>query len=834
MRPVTRILPRSWIIALVAALALLTGDSAHRIRHADWVSGLYGVMVEPPTVDPASPTGYLLGRRTLILPDAGEDGYQWIMQTQTTLARGPWRIREVSYDNAPYGRPTQWASAFRWWMALIASVDHAISGRPLGSAVEHAALLANPLLLGLLLLGLIPVVARRFGGAAAGLLALGLVAVYPFNLYFAADYPDHHGILEACGLMTVLFLLAGGGGIVRTEGGDAVSLPESERGVHAWLPDRSSARRWFLASAVAGGVGLWVSAASEVPVLVGIGLGAVWSGWMGRASGGQPWTRDPTLWRRWGIAGATVSVVAYLVEYFPHHLGFRLEVNHPLYALAWLGGGELLCRYFRMLGGRGLGFNRRDVRAALLAAAAVAVLPVTILLTGKETFLVSNRFVWLLGTRYIAEGQSLSHFLARTGSNLFDLAQGLPLVLIAVPLPLLFSRRVARVWKTLVVLAWAPALLFLVLTWREIRWWGLEYGMLFALLAFVLAAMERAASRRTVAWGVATCGLLLLPGTVRLFREFARPRELTLQNVHRLAERDVAQWLRLRVGNAPVIVASTPATTNHLIYFGSFRGLGTFYWENTEGFKHAAAIFSASTPEAARALIRRYQVGYIVLLSWDPFADSYVRFYRNLPPDAPAPRDAFIVGLFHGRGLPPWLRPIPYPLPPNPALKGQSVLVFEVTAPQSPEAAAIHMTDYLEEMGRPELARRYEPVLAQYPDSLPALAMLAYVQGRAREANRFTATLERIIGLLPGTTTLSLEDRIRLAFVLAAGGRQNLATGQLRQCMAQLDEHRLRQLSVGSLHDLLELSERLEVPMPDPRLGRLALSLYPPFLRTAP
>lgn len=833
MRLFTWFKRRPWVIALAAALTLVAGDSSRRIRHADWVSSLYGVMVDPPTVDPSSPTGYSLGRRNLILPDAGEDGYQWIMQTQLMLAHGPWRIRRVDYDNAPYGRDTYWASAFRWWIALIAWIDHELSGRPLGIAVEQGALLANPVLLVLLLLGLTPVVARRFGAPAAGLMALGLVTVYPFNLYFAADYPDHHGILEACGMMTVLFLLAGGGGIVRAAAAESDGMAPADRAVRGWLPDHRAARRWFIASAVAGGVGLWVSAASEVPVLLGIGLGALAAGWLGRGTAGRPWRRDPKLWRLWGIAGCTASVAAYLIEFFPSHLGFRLEVNHPLYGLAWLGGGEFLCRWFRMTGDGGLALNRRDVRGAVLAAAAVAVLPVTIALTKSETFLVANRFVWLLGTEYIAEGQSLARYLARNGANLFSLVQCLPLLLIVAPWPLLLARGVGRVWKAQLALGLAPALLFLALTGREIRWWGLEYGMLFAVLAMVLAVVARTStSRRSLGIWTAACGLLLLPGAVKLVRGMGQARTMDMQDVHRLAERDVAQWLRLRVGRTPAIVASTPATTNHLIYYGGLRGLGTFYWENTAGFKHAAAVFSAPTPAEARALLRRYDVSYLVLLSWDPFADNYVRFYRDLAPDAPILRPAFVPDLLRGRGVPPWLRLIPYPLPPNPALKNQSVLVFEVVPPQSPEMVHIRMADYLVEMNQLKAAQRYEPALERYPDSLPALAMLAFLEGKSREADRFGATLSRIIAQLPGAAAgLDLEDRIRLAFVLAAGRRTNLAKDQLERCMAQLDEHRLRQLTIGSLRNFLVLSERLDMPISDAKLRRLAITLLPPFMR---
>jgi hypothetical protein len=79
---------RPFLAALIVALGLAAGDAVSRIRYVKFVSGVHGEMMEPPAADRASPTGYALGRRALILPDTGEDGYQWIMQTQAMLAGG--------------------------------------------------------------------------------------------------------------------------------------------------------------------------------------------------------------------------------------------------------------------------------------------------------------------------------------------------------------------------------------------------------------------------------------------------------------------------------------------------------------------------------------------------------------------------------------------------------------------------------------------------------------------------------------------------------------------------------------------------------------------------
>lgn len=822
---------RAWVAALIAALALAAGDAASRIRRVEFVSGVAGNLAEAPAGDADSPTGYALGRRTLVLPDTGEDGCQWIMQTQAMLAGGDWRVRRVDYDNAPGGRETHWASPLRWWLAALAWLNHAASGRPLGAAVEWAALRAGPLLLGLLLLAVVPLAARRFGPGAAVVLATGMASAFPFVVCFGADYPDHHGIANACAMLTVLFLLAGGGGLVRTEEPVAGTAGD-DFAAAAWLPTPRAARRWFVASAIAGGVGLWVSAATEVPVLVGVGAGALASGWLGRrAVAGRAWRRDPGLWRWWGFAGAAASLAAYLLEYFPAHLGLRLEVNHPLYAFAWLGGGELLCRHFRACGPQPPKFSRRDARATLAAAAAVALVPIVILLTKERTFLVADRFVWALNTQFVAEGKSLLRFLARGLSDPLAAGLALPLLLVAAPLWLLARRGGHRLWKMQAALGLAPALLFLLLTFAEIRWWAPALGLVFAALAPVFAALERENnSRRARRWLAAGCGIALLPGAAALVQAAIQPPQAGPAEIRRLVERDVAHWLRLRAGGDRLVVAATPVVTNHLVYHGSGAGLGTLYWENTEGFSHAAAIFAAPTAAEAHELVRRFGVTHVVLPGWDDFAGNFVRFHRGLPPDGTVPEDTFLHLLLRGRA-PAWVRPIPCRLPPAGSLAGQAVLVFEVTAEASPALATARLVDHLLESDATGPAAEAARELDQFPSDLRAQVSLAAFHGQTGRTEAFAATLRRVRELLPQAAAFAVEDRIRLALVLTAGGETDLARTQLREAMARLDERTVRRLTPGGLRDLLKLADVLGVPFPDPRLQQLARGLVPPMLR---
>jgi len=812
-----------WMAVLAAALGLVLWTASGQIRHVLGISGMHGAAVADPKSDASSQTGYENGVRGLILPPLGDDGYQWIMQTQMMAAGSGARLHHVEYDNAPRGREAHWASPLRWIFGGLGWAVSVVSGKPFGASVEVAALLAGPLFLGMLLLVAVPIVARRVGAWAGSLLAVGMVASYPFRVYFDAGYPDHHGLLEVCGMLAVLLLLAGGGGWVRREGDGAAG------GLPSWLPRRRAARGWFVASGAAGAAGLWISAASQIPVLAGIGIGAVGAAWLGGRQEGA--VRDHALWRLWGRVGAACSLAAWLVEYFPGGMGMRLEVNHPLYSLAWLGAGEILARISRLAEVGGAGWRREDSVACAWAGAAAAAPLAVIAAAPVATFRVLDPFVMELGIRYVAEGRSLASYFAATPSA-FTLVERCAPALVGLPAALLLlRRRTGGLWRAQIVLALGPALLLALLTFREIRWWGLEIAMLLALLAAVLGALDSLLpTRRAMAgWGAA-CLLVFAPGMGFAVRGALLSADYTADDVRAMAGRDFAHWLKARAGEDPLVVASTPVTTNRLVFHGGVRGLGTLYWENTEGLRRAGALFAAASADEARALARAYGVTHVVLFSWDPFAGEYARMYRELTGGKAPNGEDFISGILHGRGLPPWLRAVPYRLPAHEALKGQSVFVLEVCDPQTPEEQLVRTAAYLADMGRPELAAKLEPALERV-GSLPALVALAYVRARAGEEGSFFAALDRIAADGRGLAGLDLEQSARLAIVQAIGGRAEAAREALGHALLQVDGRSLRRLPSDVLGDFMDLCARNGVAFADPALRELAAELMPPSYR---
>ena len=799
-----------WLGALALVMAGIGFDAAVRSRHILAVSTGYGVTVDAPVADAQSPTGYAHGVRSIILSAGASDTCHWIMQTQEMIARGEWRIRRVDYDHAPSGREVHWAAPFHWWLAGLAWMDHAVSGRPVGQSVERAVLYSGPVMLGLLLGGLGVFLHRRISVAAAWWLLLGAVAYFPFYLDFEAGYADHHGLANLCALLTVLFLVVGGIG-----------------------PGGREARRWFVFSAVAGATGLWISAATEAPVLLALGASVVIAGGLVRKATLRPvWLAEPGLWRIWGWTGGAVGFAAYLLEYFPAHLGWRLEVNHPLYALAWIGAGEVLRAAMVMWRDGVRSPAPRELAAAAGGAALVLVLPVTIFFTAAKTFVVADPFVWQLHTLHISEFQPLVQIL-RKGLGWTAAALCLPMLLVVPPLWLVMRRAVPGEVRAQFALALLPAVVGWIMGWNQVRWLSLGFALSVPVIALYFRHAAGAAEKSRLGFRLWLAGTILvfLPGLVLAVQAAGNAGETTQEDMRCLAQRDVAHWLRLRGGDQPVVVAASPSPTTRLVFYGGITGVDTLYWENAAGLKDAAELFGAPSAETARAIATRLGLTHLVFFSWASLEATLARLQRGLPDDTALPRDTFAAGLLGSPVPPPWLRGIPFKLPDHPALAGSSVRIWEITQPQPPAVALAGAANYFLELGMVEEAGRLAPLLARFGDDLSANIMLAAIASRQQDAAGFSAAASRMVARLDRAAALSPGERVHLVVVLAVAGEADLARNQLRGCLQQLDEPGLRGLTPGTLADLLALSEALAVPLPSPELQQRAESLLPPGRR---
>ena len=801
----------TWLL-VAAVLAYAGWESVSRARHLLELSRSEGEAGRPAAVESSSPTGYTEGRRGLVLPRGSTDAAHWIMQTQMMRPEGTWRIRSVPYDNAPAGRAVHWASPYRWWLAVLAWIDHVATGRPWGIAVERASLSAGPVMLAAALLAVAWLLTRRFTRGAAVVAVVGAVAVAPFYVDFLPGRADHHGLANLCTLGTVLFFVIGAGSGLGSE---------PRRPAPHW-----SARSWLDLSAVSGGIGLWISAATQVPVLIGLGLGVLASVLVGRKA--QDWPGallEPSQLRRWGLIGAGVSLTAYLVEYAPHLAQLRLEVNHPLYALAWAGAGELLGVATVVVSGSRIHGRRVDARRAGLALVAVAALPLTLVLIPR-TFTVAHPLLWQIHSLHLAEFQSLYRHLHTPDFNWRRLELLLPMLLLA-PILLQLSRRprATRV-KAWLALAVSPPLLGWALGLNQVRWASLAFVLTIPALAAFLST--RARGRQRAMWTAACLVILAPPFLMTLVRARASA-ETTVEEIQNLVERDLAHWLKQRNPDRTVVVAAAPGVTTKLIFLGGLTGVGTFYWENAPGLEKLAAFYGAASAVAAHDVARAVNLTHIVFVSWSPTELELAKLHRGIAdPSAATPEDAFIARLLSGAVPPPWLRAVAFPLPDHPALQGAHVRIWEVTPPMELPDAVVRATAFQLDLKAIDRAQQLVPLLERFPDYLPAAVMRAAVAARLRDETAFGAAMRQVRERISEAGNLGLEDHLHLVVVLTVAQQLEAAQQQLRAAMQKVTAPALRQLPAGTLTDLMALTSALNVSWSDPHLQRVAEDLLPP------
>ena len=807
MNPPTPLTSRAWVWVLVGAIGFLLWTNYARIQRVNYVTG---IAQAGPRLAASSPTGYADGTRELIVAEHLSASFAWIVQTQQMLAHGDWRVRHLDYENAPHGRDVHAASPYRWWLGLIAGVDHWLSGRPLGLAVERAALYADPLLHLLLLVSLTVFVARHFGAWSAALLALGLTLIFPFAAGFLPGVPDDFVLLLVAAPWSVLLLLVG------------------------MEPARRRAPLWFALAGGAGGLGLWISVAGQMPMLLGLALGALLAAWVQRAAAPETPAGDSPLaiWRAWSLGGAATVLAAYLVEYFPTHLGqWELRVIHPLYGLAWLGAGELLGRTAALIRRGKPAWRWPDLASLVLAVAAVAAVPVLMWRRGDLGFLAVD----ILSFRLTKQADGImapnsAVWLSGNGLSATAWATLLPLLFFLVAVGLVWRRQTAARHRAALALSLGPVLVALSLAYLYLRWWQLLGGVLLPLLVAATAAICREGAKRPARWSwVAVAALALLPGVFQLIpaRGAAATNVLTVPEVEGLVERDLAQWLVQHTAgpDGPVILAP-PSLTSALYFYGGLRGLSSLAWENKDGLSVAIRIVISSSRDEALTLLRQRGVTHLVIPSWDDFFESYKRSASIQT------SELFYVGLDRW-ALPPWLRPVPYPLPHIAGFENQSVQILEVVDEQDEPVAASRLTEYFIEQGQLENAKISGQALRRYPADFSALVARAQLEAALTDAEAFTAVFTPLLQRLAGGADRALlwDRRVSLAVVLARGKKMELARGQVQRCLAELTETRLRSLTTNSLYHLLVLNKALGLEITDARLRALALALLPAEVR---
>lgn len=663
--------------ALLVLLGWHAAVSALLHRHLENASEI-AFQPMPPGMAP----GPTPGRPPALVSAVGADGCVWIHQALAMVESGSWRLRHTDFDNAPQGRDVHWNSGFAWWIIALAWVDHVATGNPLENAVVRMAAWANPVLFAGLLVAASCLVARRFGLLAGLVLGCAMIGCESFYEAFLAGYADHHGMHNAAILVCLLGLVGGGLGWVRPPG------------------TAESAQRWFMLSAIAGGIGLWVSALTMAICLVGVGLGFLASVlFFPRPADGA--RLEPGLWKLWGRTGALVSTAFYLLEYAPNHFDLRLEVNHPLYALAWWGGGELMAIIQR---GHIQGTWPAGARAWTGVAAAglsMAALPMVLILGGTAVYQPFDPFLYNLH-QMIGEFQPPFSRVKALRPGPMLVAYLTPAIIGGLMLLLVFTRSVPTWLRRGLCLLLGPGLLFTVAFLFQARWaLGAASAIVAATPLVLLALLEigrgwQSRWRWLPATGFALLLALFFPGffLAMTWGMAQRKTDLDIVETLELTMRDVAQTIRKDVGpDRPVVVLSSPTCSTFLAYFGNFHALGTLYWENLQGLRAAAGITGTTSEATAIQRLRDRRVTHIV--HYEP--ESFILTYFALENPQSSREDwqrSFGYRTFTAKEIPRWLRPLPYRVPPPLRRLKSEIIVFEFAPDQTLPQAHFNLGQY--------------------------------------------------------------------------------------------------------------------------------------------
>lgn len=551
------------------------------------------------------------------------DSFYWLAHADALATGSTARVRWTNSDNPPAGRPVYWSSPLLWALDAVRAVLAAAA--PSVDAKEAAASL-TPLLFWFLLFVLAaPLLERLAGlpGVAAGL--AGLLFLPGLQRDFSALRLDHHGLLSGA-----LFLAVAG----------LASAATSPKPI-----------RLVLASAAAGALGLWIQAPVAALVINATAVAAGFHLWALFDARRDPPPVSAAAWQTWGRAGGLLALAAYAVEYVPSHVGMRLEVNHPLYALNWWALGEGLAWLTR----RESPGERPTPLPALLALAGAALLPGTLWFGPADWFLLRDTFLLRVHT-LIEEFAPLRAVFSSWPALCLALGPGLLAIPAAVAL--LLRARLPGNRSFALITTLAAALAATSLAWQHNRFLGLANALLTLLVAAALTLLSAGPAR----WAAALAATLLafLPAAVSyhtLGAQAARgePRAGFVERVQR---RDLALRLRQLVPPAERTAIAGFDESPFLNFIGGFQSTGGLYWENRDGLRKTTLFFTATDEQAARALLATNRIRCVVLeTSPETLARLYYCRHGNVTDDGVRQTMAF--RLASGQNVPSWLERLP-------------------------------------------------------------------------------------------------------------------------------------------------------------------------------
>jgi len=691
-------------------------------------------------------------RMPVFLSEIAFDGYMWNHLAEHVGEGGDFRVRFTHFDNAPKGRENHWSSGFAWYLRGLGEIYRSVTDDSLRNSIFRMSIWANSILLVLAIIIFASLSAIRFGPLCGAVIALGMISVPTFYEGFLPAYPDHHGIL-AFALLGMTFGVAwAGAGWVQRPAGTDFAPPHSLK----------QARHGMIFSAACGAAGFWISAFSTAVVIFGIGVAAILSSalHLGKVKKDASCQFHPELWRLWGIAGAIGCLFFYALEYFPFRIGMRLEVNHPLYALAWMGGAWGICEITTWLANKERSLSNFPCRNVILAVVACSILPAFIMAGRDSFYIVLEPFMKKLSAN-IAETLPLLQRI-QMGGLTWQMAFGWFPIFVVGAIALQFSRLVGSGTKAVLIFLVVPILNITAFQFYQVRW-GMLAGPLYIALAGIMIPQvwrlvpPRTAPRTLVAVVLVALGFLFVQPTFRnsfqiCWVQFQSGEKIQLTPGQGLAllHRQMARAISDSANGKPVVLLSSPNSSCLLSALGGFRAIGTLYWENIDGLKAAAAGLNTQSDDEALAFLRVHGVTHVSLMSWENFIEPYFRILYASPVPSKSFQNSFGKRALFDKVIPSWSRPLAFP--PNALTNGlqQTVLMLQVAPDQSTEEAKFHLARFVRLVeGNPIAA---EITLKELLDKSPQnntvrfeLLDLYLSQRRYREAtDQFLAALPAI------------------------------------------------------------------------------------------
>ena len=239
-----------------------------------------------------------------------------------------------------------------------------------------------------------------------------------------------------------------------------------------------------------------------------------------------------------------------------------------------------------------------------------------------------------------------------------------------------------KTWYPVLAFSYGAAAAIQILAWLQIRWSGMAICLWAICILVVFVIYFRRQFTASVPWGVrvflscwAIASLLYFPLSVAqcALAPENSSTQLPRSLVPTILLRDVAHRLAEANPQRLPVVLSDPTSSTELTYYAGIRTVGTLYWENMQGLKRAADIFSSPTEKELREKLHQAGATHIIFPSWDDFSDlsTYTRLLNRK--DIP-----YFQQILDGTATPSWIREYPYPVPPAFGVPDEKIRVFEI------------------------------------------------------------------------------------------------------------------------------------------------------------